>query len=355
MLQRLALPSAHFWSVWLDEIGLFGNAFLFQTAAGPVAIDPLPLDEAGHRRVSELGRTATVYVTVPEREETAREFAHRYGAALVREFRDGERIAPGIEAVALRHQRRAETWVLHVPELQAVFTGDTLLGAPAGALSMHDARAYADMRRAALGLRRVLTLDPKIVMPAFGQPILDDAYANIYALLYAHAGMAVHRINVDELAFREFGDDEDGKAPRYECRDAEVGFTIGARGLGYRVTTLEPGKRFCPLHTHAQEEELLFVLDGEPSVRTSTETIRCRQGDFVAFPVGETGTHQVLNESNAPATFILLARTEFPEICRYPESNKLLVDLSVPVVNGVPSYMIADNPQLGYFHGEELS
>jgi uncharacterized cupin superfamily protein len=165
--------------------------------------------------------------------------------------------------------------------------------------------------------------------------------------------MAIHRVNIDELEFRELRDP--GDPSRYDCTDAEVGFTIGARGLGYRVTTLPPGKRFCPLHTHSQEEELLFVLDGEPSVRTSTETIRCRKGDFVAFPVGETGTHQVLNESDAPATFMLLARTEFPEVCRYPESEKLLVDLAIPLVAGTQSYLIADGPQLDYYRGEEMN
>ena len=351
MLQQLALPGASFWSVWNEELGVFGNAFLIGTPDGLVAIDPLPLDEPSCRRIEEFGGISVVVTTIPEREQSALEFARRFSARVVSSFREREAVVLGIEAVALAGQRNGDAWVLWMPESQTVFAGDVLLGSPAGALSMHDPALYLNVRNAALELRRILTLDPRRLLFAYGQPVLDDAYDKLYRLLYTHAGASIHRVNVDELDFRELHDE--GEPMTYACRDAEVGFTIGARRLGYRVTTLAPGKRFCPLHTHAQEEELLFVLDGEPSVRTATETIRCRKGDFVAFPVGETGTHQVRNDSDAPATFILLARTEFPEICRYPDSRKLLVDLDVPVESGRPFYMIADGPQLDYYHGEE--
>jgi uncharacterized cupin superfamily protein len=131
-----------------------------------------------------------------------------------------------------------------------------------------------------------------------------------------------------------------------------VGFTIGARSLGYRVSTLAPGKRFCPLHSHAREEELFFVLDGEPSVRTLSGTVRCRKGDFVALPVGDSGTHQLLNESDAPATVLLLGRTEPTEVCYYPDSDKLLVDTERPIIKERNSIMVRASPDLEYFHGE---
>ncbi len=350
MLQQLALRGSYFWSAWNEQLGVFGNAFLIGTTDGFAAIDPLPLDEPSYRRIEELGGVSVVCSTIRERAEAALAFAQRFGARVVSSFQDGDIVAPGIVALALKAQRERDAWALWMPESRTVYAGDALLGVPAGALSMHDAPLYLDIRRAALELRRILSRDPMQLLLAYGQSILDGAYGKLYQLLYMHAGMAIHRVNVDELDFRDLHDE--GEPMMYACRDAEVGFTIGARGLGYRATTLQPGKRFCPLHTHAREEELLFVLDGEPSVRTATETIRCRKGDFVAFPIGETGTHQVLNESDTPATFILLARTEWPEVCRYPDSRKLLVDLEVAVEAGRPAYMIADGPQLEYYAGE---
>lgn len=81
-------------------------------------------------------------------------------------------------------------------------------------------------------------------------------------------------------------------------------------------------------------------------------TIRCRKGDFVALPVGESGTHQLLNESAAPATVLLLGCTEENEICYYPDSDKLLADTKVRLRNGQRSIMVRADPQLDYFDGE---
>jgi uncharacterized cupin superfamily protein len=78
---------------------------------------------------------------------------------------------------------------------------------------------------------------------------------------------------------------------------------------------------------------------------------RCK-GDFIALPVGVSGTHQLLNESDAPATVLLLARNETFEACYYPDSDKLLVDMAAPLISGRESLLIAASPQLDYFDGE---
>jgi uncharacterized cupin superfamily protein len=152
---------------------------------------------------------------------------------------------------------------------------------------------YANGRKAALGLRRLLREDPETLLVAVGEPIFSGAYAVLYHTLYARAGAEIHRINLGELEFRDERAEHVQQPERYHCFDAEVGFVIGARKLGYRVSTLPPGHYFCPLHGHAREEEMFFVLDGEPSIRTLAGTVRCRKGDFIAFPVGESGAHRL--------------------------------------------------------------
>jgi uncharacterized cupin superfamily protein len=182
--------------------------------------------------------------------------------------------------------------------------------------------------------------------------LFGNASVAFYRLLYERAGAEIHRINLDELDFRDERDEREAQPSIYHCLDAEVGFAIGARKLGYRVSTLEPGQCFCPLHSHAREEELFFVLDGEPSVRMLSGTIRCRKGDFIALPVGVTGTHQLVNESDASATVLLLARNEDVEACYYPDSDKLLVDTPAPLHDEQTSIMVRGSPQLDYFDGE---
>ncbi len=353
MLRPLRIPNAYALSQPLDADPFAAHAYLFVAGAGNVMIDPLPLDDAARDQIAGLGGIARIVVMTPERRAAADEIAARYGADVVAAPAHREALFAGSFAIRLAHQRRAHEFAVNLPGARIVVAGDSLAGTPAGALSMPPDSEYPDARRAALGLRAILRENPDTLLLSFGQPVFGGAYAALYGLLYARAGAEIHRINVDELEVRDERDERVEQPGMYHIRDAEVGFAIGARRLGYRVSTIGPGQRFCPLHAHAREEELFFVLEGEPSVRTLAGTIRCRKGDFIALPVGESGTHQLINEGEAPATVILLARNEEVEACYYPDSDKLLVDTDVPLKDGLRSLMVAASPQLDYFHGED--
>ncbi|MDQ6933646.1 MAG: cupin domain-containing protein [Candidatus Eremiobacteraeota bacterium] len=352
MLQPLSIPDAYFWSQWQAEHSLLANSYFFSTDGGNAVVDPLPFDESARAQIEKLGGISTILVTTPDHEREAQAFSQRYGATIIMRPGHEEEVFPGAIAIRLQDQKSEHEFAVSIPAHHTVVVGDSILGTPAGGLSMLSDRKYADVRKATLGLRRILRENPHTLLVGHGQSIFGGAYDAVYRLLYARAGAEVHRINVDELEFHDERDEHDAQPAQFQCLDAEVGFTIGARKLGYRVSTLQPGHRFCPLHNHAREEELFFVLDGEPSVRTLSGNLRCRKGDFVALPVGESGTHQLLNESEAPATVLLLARTEEVEACYYPDSDKLLVDAEVALITGRRSMMVRGSPNLDYFDGE---
>jgi uncharacterized cupin superfamily protein len=354
MFYALQIPNAYGYSATLRDEALPENSHLFVAQSGNVLVDPLAFDDAAVEQIARLGGVSAVVVLTQARASAAQAVAARFGAAVIDQADQDAVVGAGLIAIRLRDQRRAHEFALHLPASRVVVAGEALAGAPAGALSMAADERYADLRKAALGLRRILRANPESLLLSRGQSLYADAYRQLYRLLYAKAGAEVHRINVDELDFRDERDENAERSEQpahYDCLDAEVGWAIGARGLGYRVSTLPPGHRFCPLHGHAREEELFFVIDGEPSVRMLSGTIRCRKGDFIALPVGESGTHQLMNDSDAPATVLLLARTEEFESCYYPDSDKLLVDLPDPL-DGRSSIMVAAHPQLEYFHGE---
>jgi uncharacterized cupin superfamily protein len=353
VLQPLRIPNAYALSQPLSGDPFTVHAYLFVADAGNALIDPLPLDDAAHGQISELGGIARVVVMTPSRRSAGDEIASRYGADVIAAPAHREALFAGACAIRIAHQRRPNEFAVSVADHRIVVAGDAFFGSPAGALSMPPDGEYADGRKAALALRAILRENPDTLLLSFGQPIFTGAYAALYRLLYARAGAEVHRMNVDELDVRDERAERVEQPGVYHIRDSEVGFAIGARKLGYRVSTIGPGQRFCPLHAHAREEELFFVLEGEPSVRTLAGTVRCRKGDFVALPVGESGTHQLINESDAPATVILLARNEDVDACYYPDSDKLLVDTDMPLKDDLRSLMVAASPQLDYFHGED--
>jgi uncharacterized cupin superfamily protein len=353
VLTPLCVPGMHALTQQLGHDPFAAHAYLFVADAGNALIDPLPLDDATYGQIEQLGGIARVVVLTAERRGAAQDIAARYSSDLVVPTAHRQVLFAGAVAIRLPDQRSADEYALCVAATRTLVVGHSLAGVPAGALRMHADSEYADPRKAALGLRAILRENPDTLLLSFGQPIFTGAYEALYRTLYARAGAEVLRINVDELDFRDERDERVEQPSRYHVRDAEVGFAIGARKLGYRVSTLGPGQRFCPLHSHAREEELFFVLDGEPSVRTLAGTIRCRKGDFVALPVGASGTHQLINEGDAPATVILLARSEDVDACYYPDSDKLLLDTGVPIVDELRSLIVAANPRLEYFHGED--
>ncbi|HEX3671656.1 MAG TPA: cupin domain-containing protein [Candidatus Cybelea sp.] len=353
MLQPLAVPGISVIARLLPEPPFTAAAhFVIEQDGEGVLVDPLPLDAAELDEISTRGGAKHVVVMTPDREPAATELAAKLKAELVIAPRHREPIGPGIFAIRLNDQRRENEFVLSLPSRRTVIAGDAVVGSPAGALALHDESAYPDARKAALGLRRILRENPERLLLSKGHSLLGGAYPALYNVLYSRAGAEVLRVNLDELDFRDERVERDEQPTQYACHDAEVGFVIGARKLGYRVSTIDPGKRFCPLHGHAREEELFFVLEGEPSVRTLSGTLRCRKGDFIALPVGESGAHQLLNDSSAPATVLLLGRTEEVEACYYPDSDKLLLDTTEPLVKGLDSIIVRASPTLDYFDAE---
>jgi len=86
------------------------------------------------------------------------------------------------------------------------------------------------------------------------------------------------------------------------------------------------------------------VIEGKPSIRTPRGTVELRAGDVIAFPTGERGTHQLLNESDKPCLLLLLGMNDPDEVCHYPDSRKILIERH--------DLMVATEPVLDYYHGE---
>lgn len=354
-LARLDIPGAWMWSAWQPDRGMNFNSYLFEREGACVAVDPLPLDEPSLDALRGLGGVQTVVLTNRDHRRGAAALRERFGARVIAHapeaalfdvpidatFDDGEEVFSGAYAIAVPHGKTAGEAALHLPAAKAAVVGDALLGAPAGALSLLPDGKLHDPLRLLFSLRRLWALELEALLLCDGQPIFSGADASIARLLERRAGPGINRINADEVTYTCEPEPEP-----YAIHDGEVGLLIGARKLGYRLAKLPPGKCFCPLHSHEAEEELYFVLEGRPSVRTLRGTIECRPGDFIAFPTGERGTHQLRNDSDEPCLVLLVGANEAFETCFYPDSDK--VGLYVPE----RGRMLRASPSLEYFDGE---
>lgn len=345
MLARLNIPGAWMWSAWQSDRGMNFNSYLFERGDGCVVVDPLPLDDSSLEAVQALGGVHTIVITNPDHVRGSAVIRERFGAKVVDTFEDGREVFAGAYAVAIPHGKTDEV-ALHLPAPRAAVVGDAIIGAPAGGLSLLPDAKLRDPRGLAFALRRLWARQLHTLLLCDGQPIFDGADAALGKLLDSRLGAELYRINADELTY-----ECDPEPAPFAIDDAEIGLLIGARKLGYRLANLPPGKVFCPLHWHVGSEEFFYVLEGRPSIRMGSGTLECRPGDYIAFPAGERGAHQLRNDSSEPA-LVLLVGIEEPaldmEACFYPDSDKL----GLWTASEGRIRLVRATPDLEYYDGE---
>ena len=126
----------------------------------------------------------------------------------------------------------------------------------------------------------------------------------------------------------------DFEQPRWEAAKypgrhvAPVGAEAGARDLAANLYELDPGAVGSPLHVHHANEELLLVLSGTPTLRSTERTQLLSPGAVIAFPRGHAGAHCLVNRSDGPVRYLVVSTTNRPDVVEYPDTGATLVVLA---------------------------
>jgi len=75
----------------------------------------------------------------------------------------------------------------------------------------------------------------------------------------------------------------------------------GSPNFAMRVLTIEPGG-FVGMHQHPNEHEV-FILRGKCHIKTETEEVHLKDGDFILIPEN-CGDHSFINEGDDVLEFI---------------------------------------------------
>ena len=124
--------------------------------------------------------------------------------------------------------------------------------------------------------------------------------------------------NVTEVALERFE-----RAPLYGTRTGALSDGTAAKKLGAGFDILEPGKMACPYHYHLAQEEMFVILEGEGTLRVAGERVPVRAGDVIFIPPGPEYPHHLINTGSVPMKYLSISTQETPEICYYPDSDKL--------------------------------
>ena len=93
-------------------------------------------------------------------------------------------------------------------------------------------------------------------------------------------------------------------APCSERTRRRLGEAGGLRDFGVNLMTLPPGGWSSQRHWHSDEDEFVYLLEGEVTlVEDGGETLM-RSGNCAAFPKGTGNGHHLITRSSATAVYL---------------------------------------------------
>lgn len=82
--------------------------------------------------------------------------------------------------------------------------------------------------------------------------------------------------------------------------------TFGLMRLGIHHERLKPGRRVSWPHAEADEEEFVFVLEGEPDLWADGYLRRLIPGEGVSFPAGTGLAHTIINNTDKDVRLLVV-------------------------------------------------
>jgi len=100
-----------------------------------------------------------------------------------------------------------------------------------------------------------------------------------------------------------------------------IGEALGLTRIGINYTTLPPGKESSMRHWHTQEDEFVYVLEGEVMLRTEAGEQRLTAGMCAGFPAGVADGHQLINRSAADAVYLEISNRDSADGAHYSDPD----------------------------------
>lgn len=129
--------------------------------------------------------------------------------------------------------------------------------------------------------------------------------------------MTLQVTNEDDVEWTERSHGE-----TFASQRARLGEAAGNEQLGCSLYEIPPNHSHCPYHYHSPNEEALYVLSGTGTLRGESGKQDISGGDYVAFPAGEEGAHQITNSSTEEFRYLCFSTKRDPDVTVYPDSKK---------------------------------
>ena len=108
-----------------------------------------------------------------------------------------------------------------------------------------------------------------------------------------------------------------------------LGNAAGLTQFGVNLTRLKPGAASALRHWHENEDEFIYVVEGEITLVTDAGRQKLGPGMAAGFPAGKADGHQLVNETDKPVLYREIGDRTPGESASYPDD-----DLAMHSVDG---------------------
>ena len=109
-----------------------------------------------------------------------------------------------------------------------------------------------------------------------------------------------------------------------------LGDVFGLTNFGVNLTRLAPGAASSIRHAHSRQDELLYVLEGNPTLLTDAGRTALAPGMCAGFKAGTGDAHCLVNETDETVVFLEVGDRTPGDEATYPDE-----DLAAACVDGV--------------------
>ena len=105
----------------------------------------------------------------------------------------------------------------------------------------------------------------------------------------------------------------------------QLGEFFGLKNFGVNLTRLAPEAISSLRHAHTKQDEFVYIVQGNPTLRTNEGSLRLSPGMCVGFPCGTGNAHHLHNETAEDVLYLEIGDRTSGDDVSYPDDDIQLV------------------------------
>lgn len=112
--------------------------------------------------------------------------------------------------------------------------------------------------------------------------------------------------------------------PKSEIHGVQLARLAGLKRTGVSLARIPPGKESFVYHSHAREEEWLYILSGRGTAEIDGADYEVGPGDFMGFPAPSVA-HHLRNTGGEELVYLMGGESLDAEVATFPKLGRKMV------------------------------